>query len=103
MFILLPRKLRPKVYCFCGVEKSDWYYKEYLISCIAIGWNKEEKQFYFNFVCDRAEFVSVFIILSLKQMLILPFKHRLYFSKKRAKARQSLNWKRMESDNNAEI
>lgn len=98
MFITLPRKIRPKIYCFVGVKKLDWYCKEYLISDIAIGWNKEEKQFYFNFVCDSTEHVGAFIVLSIKQMLILPFKHRLYFNRKRAKARQSLNWERMESE-----
>lgn len=98
MLIKIPKTIRPKVYCFCGVEKPDWYCKEYLISDIAIGWIKGKKQFYLNFVCDSTEHVGSFIMLSIKQVLILPFKHRLYFNKKRAKARQSLNWERIESE-----
>ena len=84
-----------KVYIFGGnKENPNWYYTECKIdSKPFIGWDKETKRFYCNFIADHRNNIWHFYVLSLWQMIVLPFKHRLYFSEKRAKARQEENWR----------
>ena len=96
----IKRAKRPKIYVFAGEkENPDWYYTECEISQIYIDWKKP----YCVFICKVTDFVGTYIHLTLKQMLILPRKQRLYYSEKKAKKRQNLNWQKKETagDNNA--
>ena len=83
------------VYVFGGSkENPNWFYTECKIeSKPFIGWDKETKRFYCNFIADHRLHLGAFYVLSLWQMIVLPFKHRLYFSEKRAKARQAENYR----------
>ena len=83
------------VYIFGGSkEKPNWYYTECKIdSKPFIGWDKETKRFYCKFIADNRLHIGAFYVLSLWQLIVLPFKHRLYFSEKRAKARQTENYR----------
>ena len=99
MYFNIPKGMRKKIYCFTGVkEDPNWYCMEYRISAIAFGFDKEAKKPYFNFVCDNTAHLGAFIVISLKQMLVLRFKHRVYFSEKQAKRRQHMNWKERGAD-----
>ena len=83
------------VYIFGGsAENPNWYYTECKIdSKPLVGLDKETKRFYCNFIADHRYHIGNFYVLSLWQMIVLPFKHRLYFSEKRAKARQEENYR----------
>lgn len=95
MYIKIPRLCQKRIYCFAGTkEDQNWYFGEYKISAIAIGYDKEVKRLYCNFLCDNANHCGAFIILSMMQMLILPFRYRVYFNKKKAKKRQHMNWEK---------
>ena len=86
------------VYLFAGSkEHPDWYYTKSKLSKPYFGYDKEAKpRFRCYFFADNCNHIGVFCILSLKQMIVLPFLHRLYFSEKRAKRRQKLNLDRKE-------
>ena len=83
------------VYVFGGSkEKPNWYYTECKIdSKPIIGWNKETKRIYCKFIADHRYHIGAFYVLSLWQMIVLLFKHRLYFSEKKAKARATKNYR----------
>lgn len=83
------------VYVFGGSKDNpNWYYTECKIdSKPLVWWDKETKRFYCKFIAYNRLHVGAFYALSLWQMIVLPFKHRLYFSEKRAKARQTENYR----------
>lgn len=83
------------VYVFGGSkENSNWYYTECKIdSKPFVGWDKETRRLYCNFIADNRNHIGHFYVLSLWQMIVLPFKHRLYFNEKKAKARQEENYR----------
>ena len=98
MYKEIPLAKRRKIYVFTGEKKSvNWYCGEYKISAFAIGYSKKAKGIYFNFLCDNTAHLGSFIVLSIVQMIVLPFKHRLYFNEKKAKKRERLNWEKRES------
>lgn len=84
-----------KVYIFGGSkENPNWYYTECKIdSKPFVGWDKETRRFYCNFIADHRNHIGHFYVLSLWQMIVLLFKHRLYFTEKKAKARQTENYR----------
>lgn len=95
MFIKIPCLFQKKIYCFVGTkEKPKWYFDEFKISAVAIGYDKEAKRMYCNYLCENTENLDSVVILSMKQMVILPFRHRVYFNKKKAKKRQHMNWEK---------
>ena len=81
------------VYLFAGPkDQPDWYYTKSKLSKPYFQYFKYAKRFRCYFYADNCNHVGVYSILTLKQLIVLPFKHRLYFSEKRAKRRQTLNW-----------
>lgn len=92
-----------KVYVFGGSKaEPDWYFTECKLSKPYYGTDKETKRLYCVFYADNVASVGHCFCLSLKQLIVLPFKHRLYFSKKRAKKRQAKNWNRLHAGGDAE-
>ena len=88
-----------KVYVFAGgKENPNWYFSECKLSKPMIKVDKENKRLHCFFFADHANHIGVFNIITLKQLFVLPFKHRIYFNEKRAKKRQSENWKRVEQE-----
>lgn len=83
------------VYVFGGSKNApNWYYTECELDCKPIvGWDKKAKRFYCNFILEHRLHLGALYILSLRQMIVLPFKHRLYFSEKKAKRRQEKNYR----------
>ena len=84
-----------RVYVFGGSkENPNWYFTESKLSKPFFKWDKENKRLYIMFFADSVNSIGAFHILTLKQLIVLPFKHRLYYSRKRAKARQHENYKK---------
>ncbi len=83
-----------KVYVFGGSkEEPNWYFtKCRLDPKPMIGWNKEKKRLRCIFFAWHTLHSGGCYCLSLLQLMLLPFKHRLYFSEERAKARQRRNY-----------
>lgn len=83
------------VYIFGGTkEQPNWHFTKCKLNIKPyIGWDREAKKLYCNFIADHSYHCGAFYVLSLNQLIVLPFKHRLYFSERRAKARQSKNYR----------
>lgn len=80
-----------KIFLFAGSkEDPNWYYSECRLSKPYIGF--KDKKMYCYFFADHLYHIGACNILSLKQLFVLPFKHRLYFTEKTAKKRQHKNW-----------
>lgn len=88
-----------KIYVFAGAkEEPNWYFSECRLSKPMLKIDKENKRLHCFFFADHVDHIGAFHILSFKQLLVLPLKHRLYFSRNKAQKRQSENWKRREEN-----
>ena len=68
-------------YVFGGSkENPNWYFTESKLSKPFFKWDKENKRLYIMFFADSVNSIGAFHILTLKQLIVLPFKHRLYYS-----------------------
>ena len=84
-----------KVYVFGGSkEEPNWYFTECKLSKPMIKIDKENKRLRCFFFADHIDHIGGFYALSLRQLLALPRKHRLYFGRKKAKKRMNENWNR---------
>lgn len=82
-----------KIYIFGGSkDEPDWYFTPCKLSRPYIRWSKKYRRLRCWFFADQVCSCDAFYALSLKQLLFLPFKHRLYFSERRAKEQQRRNY-----------
>lgn len=81
------------VYVFGGSKDNpNWYCTKSRLSKPYYHNDKETKRLRCIFFAESMDCLGYCHILTLKQLLVLPFKHRLYFSEKRARRQQHKNW-----------